>query len=124
MKNLYLIIIVLSVLIISSIGLYYFFNTNEKEGCLYWACPSLVGAKFPDSCIPKLCDKTKSSCIDLEFDSSTQHLRNTLNNYYSESFSRCVRIKVTGNTIVLSCPPLDQACVTTYKFKVTNLTII
>jgi len=61
---------------------------------------------------------------DLIFDNSTQYLKDMLDEHYSESFSKCIKIKVTGDLQAQACPADDPACVPTYEIKVIDLEII
>lgn len=94
------------------------------EGCLQFACPTITGARYPEDCLATLCDENHNCINNLEFSNSTDHLRNTLDDYYAEVSSRCVRIAVKGTVEELACPVSDQGCVTTYRINVIDLTVM
>ncbi|MEM4714223.1 MAG: hypothetical protein QXQ79_01640 [Candidatus Nanoarchaeia archaeon] len=78
-------------------------EVKNKTGCLYWTCPTIPNAKYPRDCIVLLCDKEKryESCIDLKFNEQTKKYRENLEQYYEESFDRCVGIEVSGELSVI-----------------------
>ena len=89
------------------------------EGCLSFNCPTSVGSSYPKDCMVTLCDEHKKCINNLEFNTSTQPLRSVLDNYYSESFNKCIKIRVTGKVIESTCP----TCVTVYKIGVSGVTV-
>ncbi|MCX7730025.1 MAG: hypothetical protein N2205_02235 [Candidatus Caldatribacterium sp.] len=70
-------------------------------GCLRFICPSLIGAHFPEDCIP--CLRDESGVAYLEFSESAVPLREMLNTYYRESFARCVLLCTQGKVGQRTC---------------------
>lgn len=70
-------------------------------GCLRFACPSLLGAHFPEDCKPYLRDE--SGVAHLVFTEETVPLRKVLDAYYEESFAECVLVSVQGRVEEQGC---------------------
>lgn len=70
-------------------------------GCLRFACPSFGGFHFPEDCEPYLRDE--SGVAHLVFTGETVPLREALNAYYEESFTRCVFLSVQGKVERTGC---------------------
>jgi len=98
------------------------FAQETIEDCLKFACPTVYGANYPEDC--KIYVEYNGQTYDLIFDNSTQYLKDMLDEHYSESFSKCIKIKVTGDLQAQACPADDPACVPTYEIKVIDLEII
>ncbi|MDI3530598.1 MAG: hypothetical protein PWP60_447 [Candidatus Atribacteria bacterium] len=70
-------------------------------GCLVFSCPTFFGAVYPRDC--KVLLREGDFAVALEFPDALEALRETLNGYYEEHFSTCVRLKVLGTVRVTSC---------------------
>ena len=98
------------------------FAQETIEDCLKFSCPTIPGANYPEDC--KIYVEYNGQTYYLVFDNSTQYLRDMLDEYYSESFSKCIKIKVTGDLQAQACSADDPVCVPTYEIKVSNVSII
>jgi len=70
-------------------------------GCLVFSCPTFFGAVYPRDC--KVLLREGDFTVALEFPDALEALRETLNGYYEEHFSTCIRLEVPGTVRVASC---------------------
>jgi len=92
------------------------------NGQLSFACPTVIGASYPQDCIAEICDSNGLTCLDLHVDNNSK-IKEMLNGYYDVSSGKKVNISVTGSLEKNSCPPDDNACSTTYFIQVSDIRI-
>jgi hypothetical protein len=88
-------------------------------GCLLFSCPTIPGATYPEDC--KVFLKDGDTAVALEFPPEKENLREVLNVYYEEHFTRCVRLKVQGMVREKPCEVAE--CVPTLYIEVEEILI-
>lgn len=88
-------------------------------GCLLFSCPTIPGATYPEDCRVFL--KDGDIAVALEFPPEKENLREALNAYYEDHFTRCVPLKVQG---VVAEKPCDiPECVPTLYIEVEEVMV-
>lgn len=95
-------------------------ETVSTEGCLYFACPTVPGALYPQDC--KVVLRDWNARITLEFPPEKETLRKFLDGYYEDHFGRCIRLKVLGMVEEIPCDVPE--CVPVIFIEVEDVTVL
>jgi len=98
--------------------------------CFKFSCPTIPGSIYPKDCLAtvnvytmRFDNFTQYHPTDSIQYNSTQYLRDMLDEYYSSSLSKCVKIEVIGFLFGAACSSADPSCVSTQEINVISLSV-